>query len=215
MARQLADQVDNPIRFPGQYFDAESGLHYNRFRYYDPQVGRYVNQDPIGLLGGNNYEYALNIPTQAYDPMGLFVPLAVLVGLGAKSFLGAVIEIGVQGGKQALGQVKNNWDEGQPLTEIDWKCIEINWRHVGVSTAVGAMAPGMISSAKTVFSSVKAISVLSGQAANTVNRASKLSVRKAAHKNSIKKAVATQVTWQGTKGVAKCVTAGRKNECEE
>ena len=42
------------LRFQGQYFDAETGLHYNRFRYYDPGVGRFVNQDPIGLEGGIN-----------------------------------------------------------------------------------------------------------------------------------------------------------------
>jgi RHS repeat-associated protein len=50
-----------PLRFQGQYFDAETGLHYNRFRYYDPDVGRFVSQDPIGLLGGDNlYQYAAN-----------------------------------------------------------------------------------------------------------------------------------------------------------
>jgi len=53
-ASRLADQVDKLIRFPGQYFDRESSLSYNRFRYNDPQVGRYLNQDPIGLMGGLN-----------------------------------------------------------------------------------------------------------------------------------------------------------------
>ena len=41
------------LRFQGQYFDVETGLHYNRFRYYDPDIGRFVSQDPIGLLGGD------------------------------------------------------------------------------------------------------------------------------------------------------------------
>ena len=40
------------IRFPSQYFDEETALHYNRFRYYDPPVGRYVSADPIGQVGG-------------------------------------------------------------------------------------------------------------------------------------------------------------------
>ncbi|WP_444919807.1 RHS repeat domain-containing protein [Microbulbifer sp. CnH-101-G] len=46
------NQIEQPIRFQGQYFDEETGLHYNRFRYYDPQVGEFTQQDPIGLLGG-------------------------------------------------------------------------------------------------------------------------------------------------------------------
>ena len=63
--------VENNLRFAGQYFDEESGLHYNRFRYYDPACGRFINQDPIGLLGGvNNYLYVPN-PTGWVDPLGL------------------------------------------------------------------------------------------------------------------------------------------------
>ncbi|WP_280191008.1 RHS repeat-associated core domain-containing protein [Delftia sp. PS-11] len=59
------------LRFQGQYFDMETGLHYNRFRYYDPDVGRFVSQDPIRLAGGFNvYQYALN-PVDWIDPLGL------------------------------------------------------------------------------------------------------------------------------------------------
>ncbi|MGS0468147.1 RHS repeat-associated core domain-containing protein [Cobetia marina] len=43
--------TDNPLRFQGQYHDEETGLHYNRFRCYDPAAGRFTTQDPIGLMG--------------------------------------------------------------------------------------------------------------------------------------------------------------------
>ncbi|MGP5159285.1 RHS repeat domain-containing protein [Pseudoalteromonas prydzensis] len=60
-----------PIRFQGQYLDIESGLHYNRYRYYSPKQQRFINQDPIGLVGGiNHYQYAPN-PVNWVDPMGL------------------------------------------------------------------------------------------------------------------------------------------------
>ena len=66
-----ADSIENNLRFQGQYFDEESGLHYNRHRYYDPRVGQFTQQDPIGLLGGvNNYQYVPN-PVQWVDPLGL------------------------------------------------------------------------------------------------------------------------------------------------
>ena len=62
--------TDQSIRFQGQWHDPETGLHYNRFRYYDPDVGRFIHQDPIGLLGGNNlYQYAPN-PLDWIDPLG-------------------------------------------------------------------------------------------------------------------------------------------------
>ena len=51
-----------PFRLQNQYFDEETGLHYNLMRYYAPEVGRFVNQDPIGLAGGSNlYQFAPNV----------------------------------------------------------------------------------------------------------------------------------------------------------
>src|SRR5471032_279502 len=66
-----SEQLDQPLRFQGQYFDAGSGLHYNRHRYYEPGVGRYLTPDPVKLAGGlNPYRYVPN-PTGWVDPLGL------------------------------------------------------------------------------------------------------------------------------------------------
>jgi len=70
-AQEHVPNVPNPIRLQGQYHDHETGLHYNRNRYYHPALASFISQDPIGLTGGTNpYQYAPNT-TGWIDPLGL------------------------------------------------------------------------------------------------------------------------------------------------
>ncbi|WP_426166024.1 RHS repeat-associated core domain-containing protein [Pseudoduganella sp. R-34] len=65
--------IENNLRLPGQIEDAETGLHYNWHRYYDPDLGRYITNDPAGLIGGQNrYTYVFGNPLNNIDPMGLW-----------------------------------------------------------------------------------------------------------------------------------------------
>lgn len=80
---------------PGQYYDQETGLHYNYFRYYDPSTGRYITSDPIGLSGGfNTYTYAANNPLLYFDPLGLYClsnkEINTITGIIGGSIAGAI-----------------------------------------------------------------------------------------------------------------------------
>ncbi|MEV4600614.1 RHS repeat-associated core domain-containing protein [Amycolatopsis sp. NPDC049253] len=76
--------VDTPLRFQGQYFDRETGLHYNFHRYYDPVLARYLSPDPIGLDGGPNQHAFVENPHVLTDPLGL-MPKACSKGKGKKT----------------------------------------------------------------------------------------------------------------------------------
>ena len=72
-----------PLRFPGQYEDPETGLHYNRHRYYDPEIGRYLSPDPLGQADGTHlYQYAQGDPLSTIDPLGLISGTEILLNVG-------------------------------------------------------------------------------------------------------------------------------------
>ena len=76
------ETVENNLRLPDQYFDEETGLHYNLFRYYDPITGRYLRVDPLGMLGGdtNFYAYVWNDSVNWLDPSGL-IPIDTIADI--------------------------------------------------------------------------------------------------------------------------------------
>jgi RHS repeat-associated protein len=86
-AVEMVRKVRQPYRLPGQYHDEETGLYYNRARYYNPRLGRYHSRDPLDLIGGWNwYAYAENDPVNGNDPLGLVdwgkVGMAALATVG-------------------------------------------------------------------------------------------------------------------------------------
>ena len=75
--RLVVNEVEQPLRLQGLYFDEETGLHYNRFRYYCAEIGSFVSQDPLGLVAGENV-YAFGPNAQGWiDPLGLACKSAV------------------------------------------------------------------------------------------------------------------------------------------
>ncbi|WP_206244440.1 RHS repeat-associated core domain-containing protein [Novosphingobium terrae] len=90
----LAGGKYQPLRLPGQYHDAETGLHYNRLRYYDPAIGRYLSRDPMGAAGGFNlYAYVGNDPLNRADPLGLLWQqvASAVAAIAAGVVIGAIL----------------------------------------------------------------------------------------------------------------------------
>ncbi|TCW75947.1 type IV secretion protein Rhs [Burkholderia sp. SRS-46] len=139
---------DQPLRFQGQYFDEESGLHYNRHRYYDPDSGAFISQDPIGLAGGVNvYQYAPN-PLEWVDPLGLAKKppstsaLRDGTGASAADMAASVVGGGSRSGQDTArkrllaavtGGVYTCWRCGQTSTNPD----DMHLGHKNVPTSKG------------------------------------------------------------------------------
>jgi RHS repeat-associated protein len=158
--RRVAVQgITNSLVLPGHYADPETGLHYNRFRYYSPALGRYLSRDPLGYQAGLNlYTYADNDPVNWADPQGLFswggflktalvvaasVAVAVaVVALAPVTAPLAVAAVAIAAGA-AAGAVAGGLNTA--LDGSTWKCgLLAGLKSVGISAlkgaAVGALA---------------------------------------------------------------------------
>jgi len=110
--------IEQNIRLPGQYHDRETDLYYNYRRYYDPKIGAYINQDPIGLRGGINLtQYAAGSPLQKTDPLGL---LATATQSG--NIITINLDINLQG-PYASPELAARWQQAisSAWNEQDWK----------------------------------------------------------------------------------------------
>ncbi len=116
-----SERTTNPWRFPGQYEDQETGLYYNRFRYYDPELGRYLSEDPIGLLGGTALYGYVHDPLGWLDALGLNGVL--VIGEGQRAVNQAARELAAAGyPAESMGFPRNQWKGGDPSLEsaVDW-----------------------------------------------------------------------------------------------
>ncbi|WP_337030519.1 RHS repeat-associated core domain-containing protein [Pantoea agglomerans] len=101
--------LHQPLRYPGQYADDETNLSYNRYRYYDPEMGQFISQDPVRLAGGLNfYQYVTN-PLTNYDPLGL---IGVNVTPGAGGSFDLTLQRNVY--PETAGHIDNAIRQGHP-----------------------------------------------------------------------------------------------------
>ncbi len=100
--RILSALIPQPLRYPGQYEDEETGLYYNVFRYYDPGAGRYISPDPLFFGGETNpYVYARNNPLAFADTLGRLAFLPILAAVAGAAAIGAVVGAAFAGVHQA------------------------------------------------------------------------------------------------------------------
>ena len=121
----LVENIHQPFRLQNQYADEETSLHYNFFRYYEPNVGRFTQLDPIGLAGGENlYRFEGNIQNQT-DPLGLFAPAAGYAGYMLWGMLfGTTAAIGIHGTMEAMESTDSSSSKTSSVTTDVSKCSE-------------------------------------------------------------------------------------------
>jgi RHS repeat-associated protein len=123
-AASITGSANNNLRFPGQYFLIESGLHYNWYRHYDPTTGRYLQPDPLGFVNGPSlFTYAMSSPTQFIDPEGLW---GIRGALGS-AFLNLVLQ-------SADLYIRSGGDINTTLY-----CFDV--RSLGIAAAAGFLGP--------------------------------------------------------------------------
>lgn len=128
----------NPIRYRGYYLDSETGYYYLQSRYYNPQLGRFINADLYcdtgdTVLGTNMFAYCENNPVCLYDPDGEFPHVAIGIAIGA------VIGAGSSAVVSALTQYA---DDG----EINWYVVAVNAGTGGISGALAGTGMGLMAS---------------------------------------------------------------------
>ncbi len=112
----LAERLLVPFRWPGQYEDAETGLYYNRFRYYDAEAGQYVTQDPIGLLGGFSLVAYVRDPNVAFDPLGLE---PTFLDPNTVNFSQRTVSDNIDQYARDMKEGKWDWERSGPLRAMD------------------------------------------------------------------------------------------------
>ena len=125
--RHAQRTTHQPFRLQNQYFDQETGLHYNFLRYYEPTLGRFITQDPIGLMGGMNlYRFEGTVQNQV-DPLGLMVQMIaaswLLEGLAyvGTAMTGILIGVGIMDAKEEYDKAEA---EAQAEADGTAKCNE-------------------------------------------------------------------------------------------
>lgn len=146
----VTEVVQNNLRFPGQYFDSETGLHHNYFRDYDPALGRYIQSDPIGLSGGVNlYGYVKQNPLVYIDPEGtvfFLAPAVMSAVMGALNSWNPCLSLSDQIGSMALGAAAGFVGGAFPFASLGVSA--------GVSLATSAISVMTSSSSGSVGQSV-------------------------------------------------------------
>lgn len=149
---ETIDTVEQNIRFPGQYFEEETGLHYNYFRDYDPTTGRYIESDPIGLDGGvNTFGYGYQNSVSNFDIFGLEVIGRYIKSPSWSDFSFSVTDFEFDWLNEAVGDIdysasaKVHWIIGcvDTCTDESWT-LDSGEREFGTSGTISTPTPSSL-----------------------------------------------------------------------